>query len=72
MKELQELFGENVKKFRQKKKISQEQLASLAGLNRTYIQSIEKGKRNVSIVVAEKIAISLGVNFNKLVDRNGN
>ena len=56
-------FGNNLKRLRIEKGFSQEKLALLADLDRTYIPSIEKGERNVSIVVVEKLAIALDVNI---------
>ena len=61
-------FGENVKKLRIAKGLSQEAFAHLADLDRTYIPSIEKGERNVSIVVIEKIANALNVEIKKLFE----
>lgn len=60
------LFSKKVKHLRIEKGLSQEELAFKAELDRTYISSIEKGKRNVSILVVEKIANALEVNINKL------
>jgi transcriptional regulator with XRE-family HTH domain len=60
-------FGKKVKLLRTNKGWSQEQLALNAGLDRTYIPSIEKGERNVSITVIEKIATALGVNIIELL-----
>ncbi len=60
-------FGNNVKKLRLEKNLSQESLALAAGLDRTYIPSIEKGKRNVSITVIEKLAHALNVNISELL-----
>jgi len=54
-------FGLKVKELRKAKKISQEELAHLAQLERSYVSNIEMGKRNVSIEVVEKIAVALGV-----------
>lgn len=54
-------FGRKVKKFRLSKGLSQEAFAHKADLDRTYISSIEKGERNVSLVVIEKIAIALEI-----------
>ncbi|MDD3688040.1 MAG: helix-turn-helix transcriptional regulator [Bacteroidales bacterium] len=54
-------FGKNLKRLRLEKGISQESLAFAADLDRTYIPSIEKGERNVSITVVEKLANALNV-----------
>jgi transcriptional regulator with XRE-family HTH domain len=43
--DLNKIIGENIKPLRQRKKISQENLAGIAEIDRRYIQSIEKGKR---------------------------
>jgi transcriptional regulator with XRE-family HTH domain len=59
-------FGRNLKQLRLEKGISQESLALLADLDRTYIPSIEKGERNVSITVAEKLANALNVDISEL------
>jgi len=61
-------FGKQVKKLRLEKGLSQEALAHLADLDRTYIPSIEKGERNVSITVIEKIAKALKVKISILFD----
>ena len=55
------LVGKRVKELRNKLGVSQEELADLAGLDRTYITSVECGKRNISIVNIEKLAIALKV-----------
>ena len=55
--------GKRVKELRNKLGISQEELADLAGLDRTYITSVECGKRNISIVNIEKLATSLNVSI---------
>jgi transcriptional regulator with XRE-family HTH domain len=49
-------IGQRIKVLRAKAQISQEELASRADLDRTYINSVENGKRNISIVNIEKIA----------------
>lgn len=59
--EIEERFGRRLKELRVQKGLSQETLALMAGLDRTYIPSIEKGERNVSIRVVEKLAKALGV-----------
>lgn len=59
-------FGEKVLYFRKKKKLSQEELAELANLHRTYIGQIESGKRNIALKNVEKIAKALGVSVKDL------
>ena len=60
-----EKFGKNLKRLRLEKGISQESLAFAADLDRTYIPSIEKGLRNVSITVVEKLAIALNADISE-------
>ena len=60
--------GMRVKKLRNKMGISQEELADLAGLDRTYITSVERGKRNISIVNVEKIAFALKITLKEFFD----
>lgn len=57
--------GRRVKELRNKLGVSQEELADLAGLDRTYITSVECGKRNISIVNIEKLAKSLNITLNE-------
>lgn len=59
-------YGKAVRKIRQDKKISQEELADLCGLHRTYISDIELGKRNVSLENIDKIAFALQVKKSEL------
>ena len=52
-------FAVNVKKYRLRKNLSQEKLAELSGLHRTYISALERERRNISIDNIEKIASAL-------------
>ncbi|MCK6640852.1 MAG: helix-turn-helix domain-containing protein [Bacteroidia bacterium] len=54
--DLRKQFGKRVKQLRQENELSQEGLAHLAELDRTYIPSIEKGERNVSLEVIQKLS----------------
>jgi transcriptional regulator with XRE-family HTH domain len=54
-------IGLRIKELRSNKKISQEKLAELADLDRTYINSVENGRRNISIENVEKITKALDV-----------
>ncbi|MEO8252946.1 MAG: helix-turn-helix transcriptional regulator [Flavobacterium sp.] len=56
---IKEKFGQKVKKLREEKGFSIEQLANISNVDRNYISDIEKGKRNVSIEIVEKIIIAL-------------
>lgn len=60
------LFGENVKKYRLKKNISQEKLAELSELHRTYISSVERGLRSISLKNIEKISNALDIEIYQL------
>jgi len=60
-------FGRNVACCRKKKKFSQEKLAELANLHRTYIGQIESGKRNVALKNIAKLSKALGVPVKDLV-----
>ena len=64
--DIKQKFGNNLKLLRLEKGLSQEKLALIAEIDRTYIPSIEKGERNVSIVIAEKLAIALNVPIKEL------
>ena len=61
--DIKTLVGKRVKELRNKRGISQEELADRAGLDRTYITSVECGKRNISIVNVEKIATALKISL---------
>lgn len=59
-------FGNKIKELRKEKGLSQEKLANLAEIDRTYLPTIEKGERNVSIEIIEKLAIALDVKIKDL------
>lgn len=61
-------LGKRIKFLRNQMGISQEELADKAEIDRTYITSVECGKRNISIVNIEKISKALGVSLSKLFD----
>lgn len=54
-------IGSNIKKIRKKERLSQEELAFKTGLHRTYIGSVERGEKNITILNLIKIANSLEV-----------
>lgn len=60
-------IARNLKKIRETAGLSQENLANLAGLHRTYISMIERGEKNVTVVCLEKIANALNVEITQLI-----
>lgn len=55
------IFAGNVRRLRLARGISQEELAELAGVHRTYVGMLERGEKNVTIYNIERIAIALNV-----------
>ena len=66
--DIKKIFGQNVRRLRKARGFSQEELAERAGLHRTYIGSIERGERNVSLKNIAAIAQALDVNVTELMD----
>lgn len=66
--QLRHIFGANVRKARKQREWTQEELAEKAGLHRTYVGSVERGERNVSIDNMERLASALGATVKSLVD----
>ncbi|MEU2612150.1 helix-turn-helix transcriptional regulator [Micromonospora sp. NPDC007271] len=67
MPELLASFGLAVRRARTEKGISQEQLAALSGLDRTYVSGLERGKRNPTLATQERLAAALDVRIADLV-----
>ncbi len=59
-------LGENVRRIRKEKALSQIQLAYLSELERAYISFVETGRRDIRISTLEKIAIGLNVKISEL------
>lgn len=59
--------GETIREIRNDSALSQEQLAHNSGLDRTYIGSVERGERNISVLNLKKIADALNVNTSDLL-----
>lgn len=56
-------IGSRIKELRLKEEISQQALADITGLDRTFISHIENGKRNITIETLEKLIKGLGLTF---------
>ena len=61
------IFARNLRACRRRKGLSQEKLAELAGLHRTYVGSVERGERNISLDNMERLANALSVNLADLL-----
>lgn len=59
--DLQKTVGANVRAWREERGISQEALADLVGVHRTYMGGIERGERNLSLKSVERLASALKV-----------
>jgi len=59
-------FGLIIRKIREEKKLSQEQLSELSGLDRTYISSVERGKRNISLKGIYALSIALNIEISTI------
>jgi transcriptional regulator with XRE-family HTH domain len=66
MEDVRIRFGKAVRQRRHKLGVSQEELADLCGLDRTYVGGIERGERNPAVVNIEKIAKALKISLAEL------
>lgn len=66
--DIRQRLGRNVRRLREEKGWSQEDYADRAGIHRTYVSDIERGRRNPTATVIEKLAKPLGVSLGKLMD----
>ena len=65
--QIQQRFGERVRKLRRQKGLSQEALAFACDLDRTYIGGVERGERNISLINIYRIALALDVKAKDLL-----
>ncbi|MFW5887776.1 MAG: helix-turn-helix domain-containing protein [Bacteriovoracia bacterium] len=63
------MVSRNLIYYRKKANLSQEAFAELCGYHRTYISSIERGERNISLTTLSILAQSLGIKINKLLEQ---
>jgi transcriptional regulator with XRE-family HTH domain len=66
--DVQQRLGRNLRQLRAERGLSQEAFAFEVGLHRTYISDLERGARNPTIVVVEKLAKFLRVPMGRLLD----
>lgn len=63
---IKRIFGERVRELRNKANLSQEKFALQIDMDRTYLASVESGKRNISIDNIQKIADGFGISLEEL------
>ena len=61
------ILAENIRTLRQKKNLSQEEFAEVCGLHRTYVGSVERGERNVTLSTLEAFSTALCVSVPELL-----
>jgi len=66
MPDIKITFGKCVRRLREERSVSQEALANDAGLDRTYVSSVERGRRNISLENIERLAKALEVRIETL------
>jgi transcriptional regulator with XRE-family HTH domain len=67
---IKQKIGQRIKELREQKKISQKDLAYTSDIDRSYIASVESGKRNISIVNIEKISLAMEVSVQEFFNSN--
>jgi len=63
------ILAENLRAYRKTKGLSQEELADMCGLHRTYVGSVERGERNATLSTLETLASALGISVPELLTK---
>lgn len=66
--ELMQVLGDNLRRYREKNNLTQEQLAEKAGISTSFYANIERGKKGVSIYVLRDISKAIGVSIDCLLE----
>lgn len=67
--EIRQVLAENLKRYRRRAGLSQEELAHKAGIDRTYVSALERSVYAASVDVVDRLAIELGVSASDLLMR---
>lgn len=67
--DLRDILAENLRSYRARNRLSQDELAHLCGIHRTYIGSVERGERNVTLATLELMAKSMDISVVKLLTK---
>lgn len=65
------VFGENLRRARMSRGLSQEAIGQAAGVHRTFVGAVERAENNVSIDSMEKLSIAVGRSLMDLLDYDG-
>jgi transcriptional regulator with XRE-family HTH domain len=65
--DMRRLVGQNVRRIREKKGLTQEQFAEISGFSQQYISGLEHGRRNPTIITLYELATALGANHVDLI-----
>ena len=68
-RELTRILADNIRDYRKSNHVSQEELADMCNLHRTYVGSVERGERNVTLKTLETLAAALGVSVPELLTK---
>jgi len=66
--DMRRLVGQNVKRIRLEKKLTQEQFSNISGFSQQYLSGLESGRRNPTVVTLYEIAKALGVSHLDLLE----
>jgi ribosome-binding protein aMBF1 (putative translation factor) len=69
--ELRKILAENIRAIRHQRRLSQEGLAEICGLHRTYVGSVERAERNVTLSTLQALATALGISVPDLLTKGG-
>ena len=68
-RELTQILANNIRAYRKERRISQEEFADMCDLHRTYVGSVERGERNVTLSTLETLAAAVGVSVPELLTK---
>lgn len=67
--EITRILADNIRAFRRAKNLSQEELADICNLHRTYVGAVERGERNVTLSTLEAFSNALGIPVPELLTK---
>lgn len=70
--DMRKLVGTNVRRFRQKRRLTQEKFAEISGFSQQYLSDLERGRRNPTVVTLYELALALGTSPVELIKSRSN